>query len=58
MKPADFEDLIEKHIEELQVRFPKAKILLADGEYFSWYGSRMQFAPAYFRSLLSEVHGQ
>jgi len=45
----------EKHIEELQVLFPTAKILLADGEYFSWYGSRMLGAPDYFRELLSAI---
>lgn len=45
----------DRHVEELQEKFPKATILLADGEYFSWYGSRMQFAPAYFRSLLEEM---
>lgn len=46
----------EKHITELQEQFPQAKILLADGEYFSWYGSRMLGAPDYFRKLLKELH--
>lgn len=41
----------EKHIGELQELFPTAKIILADGEYFSWYGSRMLKAPDYFRKL-------
>lgn len=31
----------EKHIIELEKKFPKAKVELVDGEYFSWYGSRM-----------------
>ena len=31
----------EKHIKELQTMLPKAKILLVDGEMFSWYGSRL-----------------
>jgi ABC-type Fe3+-hydroxamate transport system substrate-binding protein len=45
----------EQHIEELQNHFPKAKILLADGEYFSWYGTRMLGAPGYFKELLSSL---
>jgi ABC-type Fe3+-hydroxamate transport system substrate-binding protein len=31
----------QKHIEELKQYFPYAKILLVDGEMFSWYGSRL-----------------
>lgn len=46
----------DKHISELQERFPKAKIVLVDGEYFSWYGSRMLGAPAYFKSLIEQLH--
>lgn len=30
-----------KHIAELQALCPQARILLADGQAFSWYGSRM-----------------
>jgi ABC-type Fe3+-hydroxamate transport system substrate-binding protein len=41
----------EKHIEELQQILPSAKIILVDGEMFSWYGSRLIKAPAYFNSL-------
>lgn len=41
----------EKHIEELQQIVPDAKILLVDGEMFSWYGSRLLKAPGYFSSL-------
>ncbi len=41
----------EKHIAELQEILPSAKILLVDGEMFSWYGSRTLRAPAYFQSL-------
>lgn len=39
------------HIEELHRLLPKAKIILVDGEMFSWYGSRMLLAPQYFNSL-------
>ena len=31
----------EKHIEEIREAYPAANILLVDGEWFSWYGSRM-----------------
>ena len=41
----------QKHIEELRPALPDTKILLVDGEMFSWYGSRLQYAPAYFRQL-------
>jgi ABC-type Fe3+-hydroxamate transport system substrate-binding protein len=40
-----------RHIEELQVVFPDATIRLVDGEFFSWYGSRMSQAFDYFRAL-------
>jgi ABC-type Fe3+-hydroxamate transport system substrate-binding protein len=41
----------EKHRIELQQILPSAKIMLVDGEMFSWYGSRLIKAPAYFNSL-------
>ncbi|MDI1233880.1 MAG: helical backbone metal receptor [bacterium] len=41
----------EKHINELQIIFPHAEIKLVDGEMFSWYGSRLINAPAYFASM-------
>lgn len=43
----------EKHVQELAGACPEAKILLVDGEIFSWYGSRLLFAPAYFQHLSS-----
>jgi ABC-type Fe3+-hydroxamate transport system substrate-binding protein len=42
----------EKHILELQTLLPNATIRLVDGELFSWYGSRLLEAPAYFRHLI------
>ncbi len=48
----------EKHISEVQQQLPNAKIVLVDGEYFSWYGSKMINAPAYFSQLLSSIHEQ
>ncbi len=43
----------QNHVTELQSLLPYTKILLADGEYFSWYGSRLCHAPAYFKKLLT-----
>lgn len=41
----------EKHIQQIRTLCPDSKILLVDGEMFSWYGSRLLKAPAYFNSL-------
>jgi ABC-type Fe3+-hydroxamate transport system substrate-binding protein len=41
----------EKHIAELKQICPYAEIILVDGEMFSWYGSRLQYAPEYFNAL-------
>lgn len=41
----------EKHLAEFQEACPQAQILLANGEMFSWYGSRLLEAPEYFRQL-------
>ncbi|KIC89309.1 ABC transporter substrate-binding protein [Flavihumibacter sp. ZG627] len=38
----------QKHLEALQAELPETRILLVDGSYFSWYGSRLLEAPAYF----------
>lgn len=41
----------EKHIDELSKLVPNTKILLVDGEYFSWYGTRLLRAFDYFKNL-------
>ncbi|PSK93366.1 ABC transporter substrate-binding protein [Taibaiella chishuiensis] len=45
----------EKHIAELQAIVPQAHILLVDGEMFSWYGSRLQWAGPYLQALLEQM---
>jgi ABC-type Fe3+-hydroxamate transport system substrate-binding protein len=45
----------QKHIDELQPLLPNTRIMLVDGEMFSWYGSRLLNAPAYFNSLLKSI---
>lgn len=42
----------EKHATELKMHLPQSKILLADGEMFSWYGSRLLHAFDYFQNSL------
>lgn len=45
----------EKHRAELSAICPTAKILLVDGEAFSWYGSRLLPAARYFRNLRNKT---
>lgn len=45
----------QKHIDELQPLLPHTKIILVDGEMFSWYGSRLLKAPAYFEQLQNQI---
>ncbi len=42
----------QKQAEELQKALPDKKIILCDGEMFSWYGNRLLLAPSYFKNLL------
>ena len=46
----------EKHFREFQEIFPESKILTVDGEMFSWYGSRLCYAPKYFKSLKEKLN--
>lgn len=41
----------EKHILEFQKHLPTAKIIIVDGELFSWYGSRLKHSANYFKDL-------
>jgi len=45
----------EKHRQELEQKYPDKRVLLADGEIFSWYGSRMLKAGAYFGKLVKSL---
>jgi ABC-type Fe3+-hydroxamate transport system substrate-binding protein len=45
----------EKHLAELQQIFPHSKIVLVDGEYFSWYGSRLLNSFEYFNALRKQI---
>lgn len=42
-------------LRELKNLLPHTKILIVDGEYFSWYGSKLIDAPKYFEKLLTSL---
>jgi ABC-type Fe3+-hydroxamate transport system substrate-binding protein len=45
----------QKHIEGFKELLPNARVILVDGEMFSWYGSRLLYSPAYFEQLISRL---
>lgn len=45
----------EDHIHELKTILPASKIILVDGEMFSWYGSRLRLFADYIKKLRSQV---
>jgi ABC-type Fe3+-hydroxamate transport system substrate-binding protein len=45
----------DKHINQWQMQLPNTKIILVNGELFSWYGSRMLKSFLYFRGLYEEL---
>jgi ABC-type Fe3+-hydroxamate transport system substrate-binding protein len=46
----------DKHIAEFKALLPNARVFLVDGEMFSWYGSRLLEAPAYFNGLVESFN--
>lgn len=62
LKPVDFVLLSsepfpfgEKHKQEILPYAGSSQIALVDGEYFSWYGSRLEKAFQYFKELREEL---
>lgn len=53
-EPYPFKQL---HVDYFAKQLPHTKVLLADGEMFSWYGSRMLLAPSYFKNLQAQIAG-
>jgi ABC-type Fe3+-hydroxamate transport system substrate-binding protein len=51
-EPYSFE---EAHVHQFRERFPFAKVFIVDGEIFSWYGSRLQYAGDYFIDLRRRI---
>ncbi|MCX8526162.1 helical backbone metal receptor [Chryseobacterium formosus] len=46
----------EKHIEELKTVYPDKKIMIVDGEAFSWYGTHIAKCENYFKELIVEFN--
>ena len=40
-----------RHLEKFKEEIPSAKTVLVNGEYFSWYGSKLLKSAAYFKQL-------
>jgi ABC-type Fe3+-hydroxamate transport system substrate-binding protein len=45
----------EAHMHELRAILPRAKMVMVDGEMFSWYGSRMLMFPDYISRLKTQL---
>lgn len=46
----------EKHFPEIKKHFPNSKLILVDGEMFSWFGSYVVKAPEYFNKLTEKIN--
>lgn len=46
----------EKHIAEWKQFYPDKKIIIVDGEAFSWYGTHIAKCENYFKELVSEAN--
>lgn len=47
-EPYPFKD---QHVDEIKAICPAAKVIIVDGELFSWYGSRLIHTPSYLQTL-------
>ena len=45
----------DRHVAEVQALAPRARIVLVDGEAFSWYGPRLALAPSEAARVLGEI---
>ena len=45
----------EKHFKDFEGIIDKSKLIKVDGEYFSWYGSRLLGAATYFKHLRASL---
>lgn len=41
----------KQHVSAMQEVFPQSKVMLVDGEMFSWYGSRLTLSAHYFNEI-------
>ncbi|OPB88920.1 ABC transporter substrate-binding protein [Elizabethkingia ursingii] len=45
----------EKHLEEFRAIYPDKKIMIVDGEAFSWYGTHIAKCEAYYKELFTTI---
>ncbi len=45
----------EKHLSYFEKLCPNSRVKIVDGELFSWYGSRLRYVPAYFKTLFADI---
>lgn len=45
----------QEHLKAMEKQLPNLTVLLADGEMFSWYGSRLLLATDYFKKLIEHI---
>ncbi len=45
----------EKHVDEIKQSLPDTRILMVDGEMFSWYGSRLLKTAPYFSHIRNQL---
>lgn len=68
LHPGDFEQIPDyiflstepfpfkkEDLENIQSKYPTSKVVIVDGEYFSWYGSRMKDSFKYMQQLISTL---
>lgn len=46
----------EKHVSAIKEALPEATVIIADGEMFSWYGSRLPKAASYFKKIVTDLN--
>ena len=44
-----------RHVQEFQNLLPGTQVILVDGEFFSWYGSRLLQSASYFTTLCADI---
>ena len=45
----------EKHVTEISYILPHLKVILVNGEMFSWYGTRLIKSFDYFKNMLNQL---
>lgn len=45
----------EKHVSAFRYILPDTRTIMVDGQFFSWYGSRLKDSPNYFKDLLQSL---